>query len=152
MTLEGTLDEFIPNVNMIEIISKHMAQPKTTSLASDELRRLGAEGHKAVHGLLAALSESRVVSRMLTRGQIRVNLELVGSREPMLLLSDMVNRLTMALIVVGLFVGSSIVYFAGMKPVVFGIPVIGFLGYVVAFALSLWIVADIYIKGRRARK
>ena len=152
VTLEGTLDEFIPNVNMIEIISKHMAQSKTTSLASDELRRLGAEGHKAVHGLLAALSESRVVSRMLTRGQIRVNLELVGSREPMLLLSDMVNRLTMALIVVGLFVGSSIVYFAGMKPVVFGIPVIGFLGYVVAFALSLWIVADIYIKGRRARK
>ena len=43
--------------------------------------------------------------RMLTRGQLRMNMEVVGSEEPMRLLSDMVNRLTMALIVVGLFVG-----------------------------------------------
>ena len=54
-------------------------------------------------------------------------MELVGSEEPFQLLSDMVNRLTMALIVVGLFVGSSIVYYAGMKPIIFGIPVIGFM-------------------------
>ena len=58
-------------------------------------------------------------------------MEVVGSEEPMRLLSDMVNRLTMALIVVGLFVGSSIVYYAGMKPIIFGIPVVGFMGYVI---------------------
>jgi ubiquinone biosynthesis protein len=89
---------------------------------------------------------------MLTRGQLRVNMQLVGSQEPFAMLSDMVNRLTMALIVVGLFVGSSIVYFAGMKPIVFGIPVVGFMGYVVAFVLSVWIVFDIYFKGRRKKK
>lgn len=64
-----------------------------------------------------------------------MNMEVVGSEEPMRLLSDMVNRLTMALIVVGLFVGSSIVYYAGMKPIIFGIPVVGFMGYVIAFIL-----------------
>jgi ubiquinone biosynthesis protein len=79
-------------------------------------------------------------------------MQLVGSQEPFAMLSDMVNRLTMALIVVGLFVGSSIVYFAGMKPIVFGIPVVGFMGYVVAFVLSVWIVFDIYFKGRRKKK
>ena len=89
---------------------------------------------------------------MLTRGQLRVNMELVGSQEPMKLLSDMLNRLTMALIVVGLFVGSSIVYFAGMKPIIFGIPVVGFMGYVVAFILSAWIVFDIYFKSRKPKK
>ena len=67
------------------------------------------------------------------------------------MLSEMVNRLTMALIVVGLYVGSSIVYFAGVPPIVFGIPVVGFMGYVVAFVLSVWIVFDIYFKGRRSR-
>ena len=79
-------------------------------------------------------------------------MELVGSEEPFQLLSDMVNRLTMALIVVGLFVGSSIVYYAGMKPIIFGIPVIGFMGYVVAFALGVWSVIDIYLKGRKTKK
>ena len=75
----------------------------------------------------------KVASRMLTRGQLRVNMEMVGSQEPIHLLANMVNRLTMALIVVGLFIGSSIVYYAGIKPVIFGIPIVGFLGYVIAF-------------------
>ncbi len=79
---------------------------------------------------------------MLTRGELKMNLELVGSEEPLSQMSNMVNRLTMALIVVGLFIGSSIVYFAGMKPIIFGIPVVGFLGYVAAFVLSVWIVIE----------
>ncbi|NEG89491.1 AarF/UbiB family protein [Bifidobacterium aerophilum] len=152
VTLEGLLDEFIPDVNMIEIISKHIATSKSPKQAAkDELESLGVEGHLALHGLLSALAEAKTASRMLTRGQLRVNMELIGAEEPMNKLSDMVNRLTMALIVVGLFVGSSIVYFAGMKPIIFGIPVVGFLGYVVAFVLSVWIVFDINFKRRKKR-
>ncbi|MBY8968288.1 hypothetical protein KHP57_21600, partial [Algiphilus sp. NNCM1] len=82
----------------------------------------------------------------------RVNMEMVGSQEPIHLLANMVNRLTMARIVVGLFIGSSIVYYAGIKPVIFGIPIVGFLGYVIAFVLSVWIVFDIYFKGRSNKK
>lgn len=153
VTLEGLLDEFIPDVNMIEIISEHIATSKTIDqIAADEVRSLGVEGHQALHGLLGALSETKVAARMLTRGQLRMNLELVGAEEPMRKLSDMVNRLTMALIVVGLYIGSSIVYYAGVPPIVFGIPVVGFMGYVVAFILSVWIVFDIYFKGRKSKK
>ncbi|MDN6769007.1 MAG: AarF/UbiB family protein [Bifidobacterium mongoliense] len=153
VTLEGLLDEFIPDVNMIEIISRHIASGDTLpGVAKKELATLGAQGRRALHGSLAALAESRIAMRMLTRGQLRVNMELVGSQEPFAMLSDMVNRLTMALIVVGLFVGSSIVYFAGMKPIVFGIPVVGFMGYVVAVVLSAWIVFDIAIKGHRKKR
>ncbi|MBT1174072.1 AarF/ABC1/UbiB kinase family protein [Bifidobacterium sp. LC6] len=153
VTLEGLLDEFIPDVNMIEIISQHIATSKTTSQAvKDELKSLGVESHVALHSALDAMSELNVAARMLTRGQLRMNMELVGSQEPFQLLSDMVNRLTMALIVVGLFIGSSIVYYAGMKPIIFGIPIVGFLGYVIAFILGVWIVIDIYLKGRKVKK
>ena len=153
VTLEGLLDEFIPDVNMIEIISEHIATSKPLDrAAADEVKSLGVEAHAALHGLLGALCETKVAARMLTRGQLRVNMELAGAEEPMRMLSEMVNRLTMALIVVGLYVGSSIVYFAGVPPIVFGIPVVGFMGYVVAFVLSVWIVFDIYFKGRRSRR
>ena len=153
VTLEGLLDEFIPDVTMIEIISDHIATSKSLKNATkDEIKSLGVEGHQALHATLGTMTELKTVARMLTRGQLRVNMELVGSEEPFQLLSDMVNRLTMALIVVGLFVGSSIVYYAGMKPIIFGIPVIGFMGYVVAFALGVWIVIDIYLKGRKTKK
>ena len=153
VTLEGLLDEFIPDVNMIEIISDHIATSKSLKNATkDEIKSLVVEGHQALHATLSTMTELKTVARMLTRGQLRVNMELVGSEEPFQLLSDMANRLTMALIVVGLFVGSSIVYYAGMKPIIFGIPVIGFMGYVVAFALGVWIVIDIYLKGRKTKK
>lgn len=153
VTLEGLLDEFIPDVNMIEIISEHITTSKPLDrAAADEVKSLGVEAHAALHGLLGALCETKVAARMLTRGQLRVNMELAGAEEPMRMLSEMVNRLTMALIVVGLYVGSSIVYFAGVPPIVFGIPVVGFMGYVVAFVLSVWIVFDIYFKGRRSKR
>ena len=153
VTLEGLLDEFIPDVNMIEIISEHIATSKSLDrAAADEAKSLTIEAHEALHGLLGAMSETKVAARMLTRGQLRVNLELAGAEEPMRKLSDMVNRLTMALIVVGLYVGSSIVYFAGVPPIVFGIPVVGFMGYLVAFILSVWIVFDINFKGRKPKR
>ena len=153
VTLEGLLDEFIPDVNMIEIISEHIATSKSPQqMVKDEVKDLAVEGHQALHSTLLALNELKVAARMLTRGQLRVNMELVGSEEPFQLLSDMVNRLTMALIIVGLFVGSSIVYFAGMKPIIFGVPIVGFLGYIVAFALGVWIVIDIYLKGRKSKR
>lgn len=153
VTLEGLLDEFIPDVNMITIISKHIAASRSPkSVVKDELKSLALESHQAMHSALRSVHETEVALRMLTRGQLRVNAELVGSVEPLNRLSDMVNRLTMALIVVGLFVGSSIVYFAGMKPIVFGIPVVGFMGYVAAFVLSAWIVFDILAKKHELKK
>ena len=110
VTLEGLLDEFIPDVNMIQIISDHIASSTSKKdFAKDETKSLALESHQALHSLLAAANELKVASRMLTRGQLRVNMEMVGSQEPIHLLANMVNRLTMALIVVGLFIGSDCV-------------------------------------------
>jgi len=147
------LDEFLPEANIVQIITDHVAYSQGTgSILKEETRKLGIQGDLALHGLLGALAESQTAAKMLTRGQLRANVQLVGSEEPLQQLSDMVNRLTMALIVVGLYVGSSIVYFARIKPVVFGIPVVSMLGYVVAFILSVWIVLDILIKHRALKR
>jgi ubiquinone biosynthesis protein len=151
--LEGTLDEFLPSTNMIAIISQHILASKSTGeRVKEETSALLNQGNLALHGLLAALGETKTATKMLTRGQTKINIELVGSEQPLQQLSDMVNRITMALIVVGLYVGSSIVYFAGIKPVIFGIPVIGLMGYVVAFILSVWIVFDIMRKNRAVKR
>ena len=74
--------------------------------------------------LLAAANELKGRLAYALRAASCVNMEMVGSQEPIHLLANMVNRLTMALIVVGLFIGSSIVYYAGIKPVIFGIPIV----------------------------
>ena len=153
VTLEGVIDKFLPDTDMIQIITNHIVASRgVRSTVKSEVKTLGIEGNKALHGTLGALAEARTAARMLTRGQLKVNMEMLGADEPIRQLGYMVDRLTMALIIAGLFVGSSIIYYAGMKPVIFGVPVIGFMGFVTAFALGVWIVIDIIRKGRTKRK
>lgn len=153
VTLEGLVNKLMPKTNMMDIITRHvLSSQKPEEYIKDEARKLGLESQGAIHGALGALGEAGTAMRMLTRGQLKTNMELVGSEEPIRQLSFMVDRLTMALIVVGLYVGSSIVYFARIQPVVFGIPIIGFMGYVVAFILSAWIVFDIMRKNRELKR
>ena len=153
VTLEGVLAAYIPSVNMIEIISDHIAMNTgIKETVKNEGTKLGTESLGALHGMLKALTDAEIITHQLSRGQLKANIELVGSQEPLRQLSNMVDRITMALIVVGLYVGSSIVYFAGIKPVIFGIPVIGFLGYAAAFVLSVWIVCDIFRQDSRLRR
>ncbi len=153
VTLEGVLDEFLPDANMIGIIKDHIANSASAKQTiKTEVTSLGTEGLHALHSTLALLSEANEATHMLTRGELKANMELVGSEGTIRQLSSMVDRLTMALIVVGLYIGSSIVYYAGIKPLVFGIPIIGLMGYVVAFILSVWIVIDIFVQSYKLRK
>lgn len=151
-TLEGLVDDMIPGTSIIEILKNHLkAHTSFEDTLKDELKRSTKELISATHGLLDAAEEAGQAMKMLTRGQIRVNLDVAGTEDPLEDFGRIVNRLTMSVIVAGCFVGSSIVYYARIEPVIFGIPIIGFIGYVIALVLGLWIVHDAQ-KENRHRK
>ncbi len=152
VTLEGVVNEFLPGVSIVEIIMGHLrAHRDMKEMGKREVRRLGREGVAATHGLLGAAAQADQAMRMLTRGQLRVNLDLPGTENPISDLAHAADRLTMGIIIAGLFIGSSVVYYARIQPVVFGIPIIGFVGYFIALILGLWVVRQIMreSKGRR---
>jgi ubiquinone biosynthesis protein len=120
--------------------------------AEVELRRLSRETLSATHGLLGAASQASLAMNMLTRGQLRIGFELAGSEDPMKDVASAADRLTMGIIIAGLFIGSSVVYFAGIKPVIFGIPVIGFVGYLVALFMGIWLSRQVIRDSRRRRR
>lgn len=152
VTLEGTISEFIPDVNMVEIIENHLKENGMRKGIKKEISTLSAESLQATHGLLESLSYSKTAVKQLTRGNLKINAELVGSQTPLRQLSYIIDRLTMAIIIAGLFVGSSIVYYARIRPVVFGIPIVGMLGYIVAFCLGVWIIVDSMRRNHQLRK
>ncbi len=138
VTLEGLLTEYLPDVNMIEIISDHIRNEKSSYVRAREAAEdlLHASG-RAVKGQLETAEYLGLASRMLTRGQLKVNTELMGSEDVLRQIGAIVDRLSMAMVIAGLFIGSSVVYYARIEPVIFGIPVIGFLGYLAALVLAL---------------
>ena len=153
VTLEGVVDEFLPGVSIIEIITAHIkahAVPK--DLIKHEVKGFAREGTRAAHGLLGAASQADLAMKMLTRGQLRLNLDVAGTEDPLNDFAHIANRLSMSIMVAGLFIGSSVVYYARIQPVIFGIPVIGFVGYLAALILGVWVARSIIRDDRRRKR
>ena len=153
VTLEGVIDEFLPGVSIIEIIEHHLKDTQDVQqMAAEELKELALQSRKALHGTLEALSQAGLVTDMLTRGELKMNLDFSGSQDPIEDLSHIADRLTMGIIIAGLLIGSSIVYFAGASFTIMGVPLLGFLGYLLAIGLSIYMVRDILKHYKKRRK
>ena len=153
VTLEGLLTEYMPEVNMIDIISAHIKNEKSTfQRVQDMSRDLVESSYRAAKGSLEAAEYLGLASRMLTRGQLKVNTQVMGSEKLLRHFGGIVDRMSMSIVIAGLFVGSSIVYYARIEPVVFGIPIIGLLGYVSALVLALMLGREIWLNSHSKRK
>lgn len=145
VTVEGTVAAYIGEQNIVSIINDHL---KRTTDKTDQLvaavQDLALSLRLSGKGLLDASAYSGEAVKMLTRGQLKMNMEMTGSEEPFRKLSKLFTRVTLALIVAGLFMGSSMLSLSSMEPRVLGVPVLAAVGYVSAFLLSVWIVLDIW--------
>lgn len=94
-------------------------------------------------GTLEAAQYSGEALKMLTRGQLKMNMEMLGSDVPFGKLSKIIDRLTIGIIIAGLFIGSSMLSLSTMEPRLLGVPVLGFFGYLGAAILSIWVILSI---------
>lgn len=84
----------------------------------------------------------------LDRGELSFRFEhenLEGLRKT---LDHVFNRLTFGIITGAMIIGSSMVITTGVKPLLFGFPALGIIGYVISGILGLWLVFNI-IRTRR---
>ena len=157
VTLEGVLDEFLPGVNMVEIISQHIrAHTDTRAKLERDARELAVRGRAATKGLLGAAAQAELAMSMLTRGQLKLNMDFVGSEDPIDDLSHIADRLTLGVLCVGFLIAASAVVMSGRADeaefTVFDIPAFAFLCYLIAFVLAFVILRDIWGRTRRRRR
>lgn len=149
VTLEGAVMPLIPNENMVSIINAHIQRTKDVKAEMiSAMQELALALRAAGSGTLDTAKYAGQALHMLTRGQVKVNMEVLGSEAPMRSLSIIINRLSLGIIVAGLFIGSSMVTLSIMEPRVLGVPVLSFFGYLGALVLSIWVVTDILRKRR----
>lgn len=144
VTLEGTILPFIPNENVVSIINAHIQRTKDPAEElAGAMEDLALALRSSARGSMDAAQYSGEALKMLTRGQLKVNTEVLGSEAPLTHLGKIVNRLTIGIIIAGLFMGSSMLANSTMEPRLLGVPVLSFFGYLGAAILSLWVVVDI---------
>lgn len=148
MTMESTLMDLDPTTNMLEIASHH----KVTITQF----RLQKEAKKVVRRSIEAFDRSLElpvqfsdILKLIQRGQVKVNMSLMGSEQPIAKLDRMVNRLIVCILISALLLGSSLLCQTTMKPTIFGIPALGFFGFLAAVVMSLWLFLKMLMLHRR---
>jgi|GEM_PF-3918185 len=90
---------------------------------------------------------------MLTRGQLKLNMDFVGSEDPIDDLSHIADRLTLGVLCVGFLIAASAIVMSSRVPAgalcVLGVPAFAFVCYVLAFALAFAVLHDIWARHRR---
>ena len=145
VTIEGTVADFIPNESIADIINTHIIHTgNPLEKSRDELVESAIELRRAAEGLTKASSYAGEALRMLTRGQLKVNMDMLGSEPLMASMSKIMNRMAISIVIAGLFIGSSLYATAVEETFMFGVPFISFFGFLGAFALSVWVIIDIW--------
>jgi ubiquinone biosynthesis protein len=92
-------------------------------------------------------SELRELLEQIKQGKLRMEFEHHGL-EPLLKKEDQTsNRIAFSIIIAALIIGSALIVMAKAPPLVFGISVVGIIGFLVAAAMGAWILIAILRKG-----
>jgi len=105
------------------------------------LLRTFALAERLPHDLSRLLRNAR-------RGQVHVGIELAHLRRVGNQIDRAANRLSMALVIAALIIGSSIVMNVQGGPTILGLPVFGFLGFVGAVVGGIWLLGSIWRSAR----
>ncbi len=115
-------------------------------------QRLSADVFDMMSGLLQFLQQFPKDLMNLTdsirQQRFRLQIEHKGL-ESMLATQDQTsNRMSFAIIIAALIIGSALIVISEIPPLVFGISLIGIIGYLVAAIMGMWLLVAIIKKGR----
>lgn len=88
------------------------------------------------------------IFRRLSQDDLTINFQHRGLEEMDDALNASSSRLTLGVIIGALIIGSSIIVTTGIRPLLFGYPAMGIVGFLLSALLGFWVVWDIVRHGR----
>lgn len=149
VTLEGLGRQLDPEFHMVDHLGPFVRKVITLRYSPDALQKRARRHIHDVVSLLTGLP--RDVSRLLKearRGRFKIDLDLKRLDHFGHQLDRSTNRLTVGILTASLVIGSSIVMTVKAGPTLFGLPLFGFLGFMLAFMNSMWILFSIWRSGK----
>jgi len=148
--IDGINRKLDPNFNFTET-----ARPYIRRSVRHQLRAEGllADTYSALLDakafLLSLPEHMNLLMHKLIEGSIRIEFKHTGLGELESRLDKIANRLAFALIVGAAIIGSSLIVVAKEGPTsLFGLPLLGVVGYVIALVFGLWLLISIIRSGR----
>ena len=141
VTLEGVMTKIDPHANVLQILSVHVMQKamNANNLLGDA-KRFAMTTLRATEAAVKLPQQMSNTLDMLDRGELELRAKVDIERNALSSIYSLGGRLCLALISVGLFLGSSILCATNMEPRVLEVPILGLFGYVGAFVLGVYVI------------
>jgi ubiquinone biosynthesis protein len=150
VTIEGVLSELAPEISIMDIavpyIRSHILREK--DYRKEILEYLDSFHSFTRMGLKLPARLLEVMNSMLA-GKLKVQMEHKNLESSIGELHKMVNRLIFGILIASFIVGSSLVIRADVGPKIMEISAIGFVGYVGAAVMGIWLFISILRSSKR---
>lgn len=155
--IEGDLVAIAPDINMFDIAASRVGETYLEDVdikaeLKTNLKRLYRSASKGIE--LPGLATDALKEYL--KGESRTNLRLQISGPFAELVYTSVRNLVIGMCITGLLIGSAIICTTDMKPQVFGIPFLGFIGFAIASTSAGFLILRFmiirWLKKRRIRK
>ena len=149
ITLEGLGQQLDPEFHMVEHLAPFVRSVITDRFTPSAMLKRGQRGAKDILEIATGLP--RDIARLLRearRGKLKIDLDLKRLDHFGQQLDRSANRLTLGILTSSLVIGSSIVMTVQGGPTIFGLPLFGLMGFMVALFNSVWIILSIWRSGK----
>ena len=147
--MEGVGRQLDPEFNMINHMRPYVNKLVFERFSPKNISEQAGRIVQAYSSLAKSLPQDikEFVNR-LNRNQFKIDLEHRGLEKLVTDLDRSSNRVSFAVVIGSLIVGSSLVMQIDKGPMIFGFPLLGLLGYSIAGFLGLWLAIGILRSGR----
>jgi len=88
------------------------------------------------------------IIKLTRENKLTLRIRHIGLEEALGSVERSLNRLTLAIILAAILIGSSILVYSNIPPIIFGMPLFGVVGFSIAFVLALILIYSIYKGGK----
>jgi ubiquinone biosynthesis protein len=139
--VQGVLASISPDINMMQIATSRITDEFIESMdLKEEMMKYGRALYRAADKSIELPSLTAQAMKEYLAGQSKVNITLNSSKELNELIYSSIRNVVIGLGVAALLISSSIMCLTEMKPQIFGIPLLGALGFSFAMAVSGFLV------------
>ena len=152
ITLEGLGRQLDPEFKMVPHLTPFVKEVILERLSPKTWLKNGKDNLFEAFGVLSGLP--RDIGKLIKqarRGNLKVDLDLKRLDRFGSLIAKSANRLTMGIVTGALIIGSSIAMTIKTGPTLFGMPLLGFLGFVLALLNAIWLMFAIWISSKDER-
>jgi len=147
-TVEGVAKKLDPDFNMVGQVAPFLAQVKVARFYPQRIISDLIDFAGEMRSFFNQIPKDMLdISRLLRQGRLNIRIEQQGLETMLAAQHQISNRLSFSIIIAALLIGSALIVISDTPPLVYGISLLGIIGFLAAAVMGIWLLVAIVRKG-----